>query len=149
MAPYRGIGEHEYSKQTAEVKGLIDLLALPENAAAIELLGMTDEVEGLKEANDDFEANFLSKAAEASGRAAQTGLPSKAVIAKANTLYAEIIQIVNAYAIVQTTDVIDKFIDDLNGLVSLYARIAGASASGGSAPDGSNPGGEEERPGEL
>lgn len=71
------------------------------------------------------------------------------MIAKANTLYAEIIQIVNAYAIVQTTDTIDKFIDDLNGLVSLYARIAGASASGGSAPDGSNPGGEEERPGEL
>lgn len=149
LAPYRGIGEHEYSKQTSEVKGMLTLLALEENAAAIELLGLKNEVKGLADANKAFEDEFISKAAEATGRQMQTGLSSKEIVAKTNDMYAQIVQIVNAYAIVQSSDEIEKFIDDLNGFVTVYAGIAGTSTSGGSAAGGSGGSGEEERPGEL
>lgn len=149
LAPYKGIGAHEYSKQTAEVKGMLAVLALEANAAAIETLGLKEEVAELAKANEEFEAAFLGKAGEASTRQAQTDVSSADAVSKANGLYGEIITVVNAYAIVKTSDIIDKFVDDVNGLVSVYASIAGSSTSGGKASDSSGGSGEEERPGEL
>ena len=61
LAPYKGIGRHEYSKQTAEVKGMLAMLALPENAAAITELSLDDEIDALQTANEAFEAAFLGK----------------------------------------------------------------------------------------
>ena len=150
LAPYKGIGGDEYSKQTAEVKGMLAVLALEANVAAVKALGLEDEVAELAKANTAFETAFLSKAGEASTRLAQTDVSSDQAVGTANELYGQIITIVNAYAIVSTSDVIEKFIDDVNGLVTLYASIAGSSTSGGSGPDsGGGGGGEEERPGEL
>ncbi len=134
LAPYKGIGGHEYSKQTAEVKGMLALLTLEANAAAVETLGLKDEVAELAKANAAFEAAFLGKAAEASTRMAQTDISSDDACRQAADLYAQITQTVNAYAIVQTSAAIEKFIDDLNGLVTLYASIAGGGASGGGTP---------------
>ena len=37
----------------------------------------------------------------------------------------------NAYALIQPTDEINDFIERVNGIVALYANIAGGSASGG------------------
>lgn len=149
LAPYKGIGNDEYSKQTAEVKGMMAVLALEANVPAVEALGLKDEVAELAKANAEFEAAFLGKANEASTRLAQTDVSSDQAVGTANELYAQITTIVNAYAIVSTSDVIERFIDDVNGLVTLYASIAGSSTSGGSGPDGGSGGGEEERPGEL
>lgn len=149
MAPYKGIGEHEYSKETAEIKGLLAVLALEENAKAIEILGLKDETAELAKANASFESAFLGKASEASTRTAQTDVSSDEACGNANDLYAQITAMVNAYAIVQTSDAIEKFIDDVNGLVIVYASIAGSSTSGGSGPDNPGGGGGGERPGEL
>lgn len=155
IAPYKGMGNHEYSKQSAEIRGMLAMLALPENAAAIETLGLADEVAELAKANEAFEKAFLAKANEASSRQAQTDLSSTEICNKINDIYAQIVQTVNAYAIVKTSAEIEKFIDDANGLVILYASIGGGSSSGGSAPGnggGSTPdgggggGGEDDRP---
>ena len=158
LAPYKGIGKHEYSKQTAEVKGMLAMamLALPENAAAITELSLDDEVDALQTANEAFEAAFLGKAAEAAERKPQTDLDSKTVVNEANAAYLDIVQVVNAYAIVQPSDEVNQFIHDVNGLVAVYASIAGSSSTGGTAPEGGSgseeEGGEEEggeRPGGL
>lgn len=117
--------------------------------AAVKALGLADEVAELAKANAAFEAAFLGKAGEASTRLAQTDVSSGQAVGTANELYGQIITIVNAYAIVKTSDVIEKFIDDVNGLVALYASIAGSSTSGGSGPNSGGGSGEEERPGEL
>ena len=55
LAPYRGIGHHEYSKQTAEVKGMLAVLNDPANADAVEALGLTDDVAELAAANAAFD----------------------------------------------------------------------------------------------
>lgn len=149
LAPYFGIGRHEQSKETAEIKGMIGVLKGADAAAAVEKLEMKDEVEALEAANGDFEQAFLEKAAEASVRQAQSNVITKDAVAAVNELYQQIVQTVNAYAIVQSSDVIRKFISDVNGLVIVYSDLANGSTSGGSAPGGGGGGGEEERPGEL
>lgn len=152
LSPYKGIRNHEYSKQTAEVKGMLTMLALPDNKAAITTLGLTGEVEILQTSNIAFEEAFLSKATEMSSRMAQSDVKSADAIAQANELYIEIIQIVNAYAIVQPSDEITTFIANINGLVGVYSHISGSSSGSGTTPgsgdDPANPGGgdEEERP---
>ena len=55
LSPYRGIRYHEYNKQTAEVRGMLGVLDAEDNAAAITTLGLTEEVEALREANNVFE----------------------------------------------------------------------------------------------
>ena len=55
MSPYRGIGNHEYNKETAEIRGMLAMLAEPENAAAVTTLGLTKEVDALREANAEHQ----------------------------------------------------------------------------------------------
>ena len=54
MSPYRGIGRHEYNKETAEIRGMLAMLAETDNAAAVTTLGLSPEVEALREANAAF-----------------------------------------------------------------------------------------------
>lgn len=139
LAPYRGIGHHEYSKQTAEVKGMLAVLNDPANADAVEALGLTDDVAELAAANAAFEELFAQKAAELADRAPVSALDSAEVTRDANARYEKIVQVVNAYAIVSPTDEINGFIHDLNGYIAAYALIAGGS----SKPSGSTTDPEE------
>ena len=62
LAAYKGIRKHEYSKETAEIKGMLGVLQAEDNQAAVTLLGLDAEVTALAEANAAFEAAFLGKA---------------------------------------------------------------------------------------
>ena len=123
LAAYKGIRKHEYSKETAEIKGMLGVLQAEENQAAVSLLGLDAEVTALAEANAAFEAAFLGKAQEKSTRMDVEDLDSEQVVDQANALYDQIVQTVNAYAIVQPTDELLAFINDLNGIVGIYADI--------------------------
>lgn len=150
MSPYRGIRNHEYTKQTAEVRGMLAMLDAESDA--VSALGLDAEVEALREANGTFDTQYYSRTAEASTRMAQSTVKSDDVVAQANSLYLEIVQIVNAYAIVQPSDELDSFIGNVNGLVASYSRISGSSTTGsggtgtpdGEAPEPSVPDDEEE-----
>ena len=152
LSPYKGIRNHEYTKQTAEVKGMLAMLDQTENKAAITVLGLTAEVEALRTANAAFETAFLSKTTEMSSRMTQSDVKSSDLVTEANTLYADIIQTVNAYAIVQPSEVITTFIANVNGLVGIYSRIAGSKNNGGTTSGGDDkpviPGGDgdDDRP---
>ena len=152
MSPYRGIRNHEYTKQTAEVRGMLSMLDAESDAVAT--LGLTEEVETLRTANATFDTQYYSRAAEAGTRMAQRTVKSADAVAQANELYQSIVQVVNAYAIVQPTDELNTFIGNINGLVAAYSRISGSSTAGtgeigtgGEAPDPVQPGGEEEEGG--
>lgn len=131
LAPYAGIGAHEYAKQTAEVKGMVAVLKLAENAEAVTALALDEEVAGLEEANAAFEVVFLAKADEASARLPKSDLDSRELCDRIAGQYAAIVQKVNAYAIVQPTDDLEAFVSEVNGLVELYAHIGGGRPSGG------------------
>ena len=161
ISAYRGMRNHEYSKQSAELRGMLAVLEAAENAADVETLSLGPEaaenaadvetlslgpdIEALREVADEFEAAFKAKAAEASAHADQSDLDSKALASDAAKAYENIVQSVNAYAIVQPTDELLGFINEVNGLVEVYAQIANGSTSGGTSPEpapGEDTGGE-------
>ena len=95
-----------------------------------------------KEVTTAVEATQASEApktesAEPAAEVAVEDLESEQVVGQANALYEQITQTVNAYAIVQPTDKLLAFIDDLNGVVGVYADIVDGTTSDGSTPDGS------------
>ena len=137
MSPYRGIGNHEYNKETAEIRGMLALAMLEEadNAAAITTLGLQPEVDALREANAAFEEAFDARNEEVSAMVNQKSISSADAVAEANRLYQEIVQTVNAYAIVQPTEELNAFIDKMNGLVGSLASVSGSSTNGSEGPD--------------
>lgn len=143
LSPYRGIRYHEYNKQTAEVHGMLGVLDAEDNAAAITTLGLTEEVEALREANNVFEEKYLEKAAEATSRIGQADIKSEEAVDNANALYQNIVQVVNAYAIVQPTEAINTFIGQVNGLISVFTQVVGGNSTGntGDGSDSEQPGG--------
>ena len=130
---------HEYTKQTAEVRGM--LVMLDAQADAVTMLGLSLEVEALRKANATFDTQYYTRTAESGARMAQSNVKSEEVVEKVNKLYNEIVMLVNAYAVVQPTDTINTFIGNVNGAVAAFSRIAGSSTSGngevgeGEAPD--------------
>ena len=136
LSPYRGIRYHEYNKQTAEVRGMLGVLDAEDNAAAITTLGLTEEVEALREANAAFEAAFLAKGLEMNAKSQLSDIDTKTLLNETNALYQEIVKIVNAYAIVDTNAGVREFITKVNGLVGMYANIAGSAQTVGTAPEG-------------
>ena len=146
ISAYRGIRNHEYSKQSAELRGMLAVLEAAENAADVETLSIGPDIEALREVADQFEEAFKAKAAEASAHADQSDLDSKALASDAAKAYENIVQVVNAYAIVQPTDELLGFINEVNGFVEVYAQIANGSTSGGTSPEpapGEDTGGED------
>ena len=138
MAPYRSIARHQYAKETEEINGM--LAVLEDHATEVGLLGLTDEVAGLKEANEAFEAVIDEKIAEEQARQAVSDTDSKEATSAANNLYDQIVLTVNAYAIVSPTDEIEGFIDQLNATVAVYAAMIDASPTSPTTP------GEPEEP---
>lgn len=81
----------------------------------------------------------MKKTEEMSSRMTQSDVKSEDAVNEANALYQDIVQTVNAYAIVQPSDEINTFIASVNGLVGTYSSIAGSASKGGSASGGDTP----------
>lgn len=158
FAAFRGITRHEYSKETAEIRGLLKKLEGEEYVAALAQLGLTEVREELEAVNQKFHEDMAAKAAEETERLQLTGTDSVVLAEAAYESYKAIVQLVNAYALVSPTEDITKFIDDVNGFVNIYSRVSGNSGKGGDDGDGSDrpvipdddetdePGDEDDRP---
>ena len=144
LSAYKGITRHEYSKQTAEVRGLLAVLDQSENKAAAATLGLSGVVDALREANATFEESTKARTEEISGRMAQSDVNSADALDAANELYKAIVLTVNAYAVVQPSDEINAFVDALNGTVEYYSRIAGGKPSGSGSASGGGEGSDDE-----
>lgn len=115
-----GIGKHKDKSLTAEVRVMLAQLDTEENAAALATLGLTEEVEALREANDHFEELVLEKAGELSERMQTQGFKTWDALRVANQLYRDIVRVVNARAIVQPTDAVTEFIGKIRGTVYTF-----------------------------
>lgn len=154
--PYKGMTKHEYRTETREVAGLLAVLNKEEAKAHIATLNLTEEVAALTEKNADFEAVFNEKLQEQVDRMPQKNIDTEELRKQVDAKYAEIVQTVNAYAIVQPTEAIESFIEQMNALISLTKPGSGTSGtdtgettdggtdSGGETPDsgGTDSGGE-------
>lgn len=139
LAPYANISKHQYAKQTAEVNGMLKMLDEEELKEALKTLGLETEVTGLRTANEKFDASLAAKVAEATERQSQTTLKTTDVLNAVNATYQSIVQVVNAFAIAVPTEAVNGFIDELNGVVTVYAATINRRTSGGSAAAGDEP----------
>lgn len=128
--PYRNIRGHEYSRQTAEVDGLIAALTTDEIAPHLQALGLVDEVAALSSANAQFSTELDRKVAEMTARRPEKDISTEEARAESDRLYADIVAIVNAYALIQPTEAITAFVDNLTGLVDTYRLIADNTGKG-------------------
>lgn len=124
LVPYAEFARHEYSKETSEVHGMIDVLSTPAATEHIKTLGLTDKVEALAGANTDFEAAFNAKTAEIDSRSPQADTSTTSARRDVDEVYEAIVRQVNAYAVVQPTKEITQFIGTVSALVSQYKTIA-------------------------
>ena len=105
------------------------------NAEAVAALGLEAEIDALEAANNAFDEAFEQRTQEAAAHADLSDLDSKELLDDAARIYAEIVQTVNAYAIVQPTDEINAFIQTVNGYVVSFSEIIDGGTSGGSTGD--------------
>ena len=66
LSPYKGIGRHEYTKETAEIDGMLKVFDDEACASAAETMGIDLDVEALRLANEAFKKAFKEKTLEAS-----------------------------------------------------------------------------------
>jgi hypothetical protein len=137
VAPYRGISNHEKRTQTREVAGLLAVLNKEEAMAHIATLNLTEEVALLAEKNAAFEAVFNKKLQEEVERLPQKDIDTEELRKQVDEKYTEIVQTVNAYAIVQPTEAIEAFIAQMNGLISLTKPGSSSGSSSGGSTGGS------------
>ena len=137
VAPYRGISNHEKRTQTREVAGLLAVLNKEEAMAHIATLNLTEEVTLLAEKNATFAAVYDEKLQEEVERLPQKDIDTEELRKQVDEKYAEIVQTVNAYAIVQPTEAIEAFIAQMNGLISLTKPGSSSGSSSGGSTGGS------------
>ena len=128
IAPYKGIREHEYSRETSEVTGLVNSLNAAEAKAYVTTLGLTAEVAALEQANQLFAAEFDKKTMEAAARAPKSDISTKDARQACDQLYTQMCDLVNAYALIQPTEAINLFVTQLNGIVATFDSIASQPA---------------------
>lgn len=137
VAPYRGISNHEKRTQTREVAGLLAVLNKEEAMAHIATLNLTEEVALLAEKNAAFAAVYDEKLQEEVERLPQKDIDTEELRKQVDEKYAEIVQTVNAYAIVQPTEAIEAFIAQMNALISLTKPGSSSGSSSGGSTGGS------------
>ena len=124
LAPYKNIREHEYSRETSEVTGLVEALGADEAMPHVTTLGLTEELAALAQANAAFAMEFDKKVQELAERAPQSDIDTREARQACDTLYYQLCDLVNAYALIQPTDEIIQFINQLNGIIAAFDSIA-------------------------
>lgn len=122
LAPYKGITHHTYRSETREVNGMVSVLQSDAASAHITTLGLDAEVEELVLKNAQFDVVMKQKQSEEAARTPQRELSTDEVRAAVDSKYMEIIQVVNAYAVIQPTEEIEQFIIELNAILRLVEQ---------------------------
>lgn len=143
IAPYKNIQRHQYQQETVEIDGLCRVL--DEYAEEVASLHLEEEVAALKEANESFKTKFEAKAEEEKSRQGNKEVDTYKKLGEVREAYDQIVQVVNAYAVVEPSDELAGFIDDVNARINLYANMEGGTSSGEADTD-KEPTGEEPEP---
>ena len=148
LAPYKGIGNHAYQKETAEINGMVAVLTTGDGATYAATLGMDDEVDALMQANAAFEEAYARNQEEAATLAALQSVDTKELRAQVDALYQQIVLTVNAVAVLQPTDEVTAFIQKVNGIIYKAEQEMGTSTASKPLPDspGTGDGGSTDTP---
>ena len=151
MKPYRSANSKAFAENTAQVTNLVADFQSETSAEYVELLGLTDAVEQLKTANNEFNAIYMGRSGEKLVLASTENM--KSIRPKVDTAYRSLASAINALYQVNslvtrsesTEAELGGLIDGVNGLIvqlhqTLSLRGAG-STSDVNTDDTVSPGG--------
>lgn len=131
LSPYRGIAGNEYTKQTAQLRGLLRDLSTDEAIDAADALNLNATLQGLRTAANDFAAKYEERVATEATRT-RTNTTTDDNRRAIDAAYNSIVEIVNAFALAAPTAVIQKFVDQVNARIELARGVVTRQRPGGS-----------------
>ncbi|MDL2248024.1 DUF6261 family protein [Bacteroides sp. OttesenSCG-928-J23] len=147
IAPYRGIASNEYTKETGQIRGMLrDLGAADELVDAQDALGLGAVVQELRKTNNKLAEYMGERSTEMGTRAATNNTNTDEQRRIVDDLYRQIIEKVNAVAIVLPDPAIDTFIDAQNGIVLQYKHVLANQKAGGTGTEKGTGKDKEEEP---
>ena len=126
---YEGLSKYEMNKQTVMVKGMLQDLNKPEARSYIEQLNLVYMIDEIQIQNDRMaELMMLRIDGEAEKESTKTVEQRKIV----NTLYDEVVLYINATAVLEPEDMVNRLIEKVNTLIDEYRRMIANMRPGGS-----------------
>ncbi|MBQ2363019.1 MAG: hypothetical protein II287_05365 [Bacteroidaceae bacterium] len=107
--------------------------------ARLATLALTEEVEALTLKNAQFDVAFNQKMQEEVERMPQTSINTDELRKQIDAKYSEIVQTVNAYSIVQPSEDINNFINQVNALLTLTKRSMASMGKDSNQEDPTEP----------
>lgn len=145
IAPYRGIAGNEMNKKTAQIRGLLRDMGTDDIVDALDVLVMGVLVQSLRKTNNQVATLIEERAKQLSARAVSVPVTTIEQRRVVDEIYASIVERVNAAQVIESTPVIEKFIDDMNGYVMEYKKVISQMRPGGTGLEKGHGGeGEEE-----
>lgn len=128
ISPYWNCHTKPYAENTADVTNMVDEMLSDDNKADTELLALTDTVNQLKQANEDFDLVYTSRSSEKQRRDAADNM--KTIRPKVDAAYRELVQAINALYTVNalvtkdeaTETAIGSVIDSVNAIILQFTE---------------------------
>lgn len=157
MKPYRSANSKAFAENTAQVTNLVADFQSEANAGYVELLGLTEAVDQLKTANNEFNAVYMGRSGEKLVRASTENM--KSIRPKVDTAFRSLSSAINALyqvnSLITRSDATETelggLIDGVNALIvqlhqTLSLRGAGTSADVDTDDTVSPGGGQDDSP---
>lgn len=157
MKPYRSANSKAFAENTAQVTNLVADFQSEANAGYVELLGLTEAVDQLKTANNEFNAVYMGRSGEKLVRASTENM--KSIRPKVDNAFRSLSSAINALYQVNslitrseaTETELGGLIDGVNALIvqlhqTLSLRGAGTSADVNTDDTVSPGGGQDDSP---
>lgn len=157
MKPYRSANSKAFAENTAQVTNLVADFQSEANAGYVELLGLTEAVEQLQTANNEFNAVYMGRSGEKLVRASTENM--KSIRPKVDTAFRSLSSAINALyqvnSLITRSDATETelggLIDGVNALIvqlhqTLSLRGAGTSADVNTDDTVSPGGGQDNSP---
>lgn len=136
---YKGISQHELNKESSEIAGFLANASLPDNAKAMQALGLTPLLAALSDENQKLQQSAATRTGAAATRAAATGDDSTDTVRRELVdLHHRIVARVNAVAELDGTPEVETFIAYANKVAEHYRMVMANQAKksgGGEAPE--------------
>ena len=128
VARFRGVSGYERNKQTGEVRNMILTLKQPDIWDAAGTLNMRLIIEQIENANLEFEREMNIRI---EGEAQKVKLNAAQQRKATESIYTQVVQKINAVAVVSPSNETDSCIDRLNALIEEYNRTIASMRIGG------------------
>lgn len=124
ISAYKGMNDHEITKQTSEVDGLIAELSKTENADALKAIGLLPTFAALDEANSHMRTSLATRTTTAATRsAAVPQVSTDDARSEVVDVYRQIVARVNAVAQLESTPDVVAFIRQANAVAEHYTLV--------------------------